>query len=283
MRIALGQLISSPSKEETLAAARGAIRDARRGGADLLLLPEVYMAFLERSPGVTRASVAEPLDGPYVAALGREARAHGLYVGCGIWETAPGERVRAFNTTVLIGPDGSPALVYRKTHLYDAFGYRESDYIVPGDDPPGTLRTPLGTFGLLVCYELRFPELTRLLALDGAEVILLPAAWVAGPLKEAHWETLISARAIENTVFVAAADQAGNISIGGSRIVDPMGVAIAAAGEAPGLLFGDVDLDRIRAVRERLPLLSQRREALYARRVPAVSSRGGVGTASSRA
>jgi predicted amidohydrolase len=277
VRIALGQLISSPKKEETLASARRAIREARRGDADLLLLPEVYMAFLDRSPGVTRASVAEPLDGPYVAALGAEARAHGLYVGCGLWETAPGERVRAFNTTVLIAPDGSPALVYRKTHLYDAFGYRESDYVVPGDEPPGTVRTPLGALGLLVCYELRFPELTRALALDGAEVVLLPAAWVAGPRKEAHWETLIQARAIENTVFVAAADQAGNIYVGGSRIVDPMGIAIAAAGATPGLVFGDVDLERIRQVRETLPLLAQRRETLYARRAPAASSRGGAG------
>jgi predicted amidohydrolase len=266
MRIALGQLISSPRKDETLSAAIRAIREARRGGADLLLLPEVYMAFLDRSAGVTRASVAEPLDGHFVSQLAREARAQNLYVGCGVWETAPGERVRAYNTTVLLGPDGALLLSYRKTHLYDAFGYRESDQIVPGDAAPQTIRTPLGTLGLLVCYELRFPELMRMLALDGAEVILLPAAWVAGALKEEHWNTLVRARAIENTVFIAAADQVGNIFIGRSQIVDPMGVALAAGGETEGLVFGDVDLGRIVTVREKLPALRQRREDVYARR-----------------
>jgi len=269
MRIALGQLISFPQKDETLAAALRAIREARRGGADLLLMPEVYMAFLDRSPGVTCASVAEPLDGPFVSQLAREARAQNLYVGCGVWESAPGEHVRAYNTTILLGPDGSLLLSYRKTHLYDAFGYRESDRIVPGDAPPRTIRTPLGTLGLLVCYELRFPELMRMLALDGAEVILLPAAWVVGALKEEHWDTLIRARAIENTVFIAAADQVGNIFAGCSRIVDPMGVAVAAGGETEGLIFGDVHLDRIAAVREKLPVLRQRREEIYAQRSPA--------------
>jgi predicted amidohydrolase len=282
MRIALGQLISSPRKDETLTGALRAVREARRGGADLLLMPEIYMAFLDRSPGVTRASVAEPLDGPFVSQLAREARAQNLYVGCGIWESAPGEHVRAYNTTVLLGPDGSLLLSYRKSHLYDAFGYRESDQIVPGDDPPRTIRTPLGTLGLLVCYELRFPELMRMLALEGAEVVLLPAAWVAGALKEDHWETLIRARAIENTVFVAAADQVGNTFAGCSRIVDPMGVVVAAGGETEGLVFGDVDLGRIAAVREKLPLLRQRREEIYAQRAPVRRISRGPGGRSSR-
>jgi deaminated glutathione amidase len=272
MRIALGQLISYPRKDETLVGALRAIREARRGGADLLLMPEVYMAFLDRSPGVARASVAEPLDGSFVSQLAREARAQNLYVGCGVWESAPGEHVRAYNTTILLGPDGSLLLSYRKTHLYDAFGYRESDRVVPGDAPPRTIRTPLGTLGLLVCYELRFPELMRMLALDGAEVILLPAAWVVGALKEDHWETLIRARAIENTVFIAAADQVGNIFAGCSRIVDPMGVAVAAGGETEGLIFGDVHLDRIATVREKLPVLRQRREEIYAQRSPAAGA-----------
>jgi deaminated glutathione amidase len=266
MRIALGQLTSSPRKDETLSGAVRAIREARRGGADLVLLPEVYMAFLDRAADITRASVAEPLDGPFVSQLATEARAHNLYVGCGVWETAPGERVRAYNTTVLLGPDGALLLSYRKSHLYDAFGYRESDRIVPGDAPPRTIRTPLGTLGLLVCYELRFPELMRMLALEGAEVILLPAAWVVGALKEDHWNTLIRARAIENTVFIAAADQVGNIYIGRSQLVDPMGVVVAAGGETESLVFGDLDLGRIANVREKLPTLRQRREELYPQR-----------------
>ena len=263
MRIALGQLAASIRKEENLDAARRAVRDARRGGADLLLLPELFMAFLTPRSGVAPASVAEALDGPFVSALGREAAAQGLYVGCGVWEAVPGETARAHNTAVLLGPDGSLVLSYRKTHMYDAFGYRESELTVPGEQAPRTVRTPLGTLGLLVCYELRFPELSRMLALDGADLILLPSAWIAGPLKEAHWATLVAARAIENTVFVAAADQTGPTRVGCSRLVDPMGVVVAAGGEAEGLVFGDVDPGRIARVRESLPSLGQRREEIY--------------------
>jgi len=263
MRIALCQLVASRNKSENLEAALRALGEARRRGADLALLPEVFMAFIHPKDAVKPAEVAEPVDGPFVSGLAAEARAQGLYVGCGLWETAPGERVRAFNTTVLIGPDGRVLLAYRKTHLYDAFAFRESDLIVAGAEPPETVATPLGTFGLLVCYELRFPELTRRVALAGADVLLLPAAWIAGPLKDEHWSTLIKARAIENTIYVAAANQTGNVSTGKSMLVDPMGVAVADGGEEPGVIVGDVDRERIARVREKLPLLDQRREALY--------------------
>jgi predicted amidohydrolase len=269
MRIALGQLAASGRKEENLEAARQAVQAARRGGADLLLLPEVFMAFLTPRSDTVPAAVAEPLDGPFVSALADAARASRLHIGCGVWETAPGEDVRAYNTAVLLGPDGSLLLAYRKTHMYDAFAFRESDLSVAGDAAPRTVRTPLGVLGMLVCYELRFPELTRMLALDGAEVLLLPSAWIAGPRKEAHWTTLIGARAIENTIFVAAADQAGDGRVGCSRLVDPMGIALASGGEAPGLIFGDVDLGRIGQVRQKLPSLGQRREEIYAQRAPA--------------
>jgi len=263
MRIALGQLAASARKEDNLEAGRRAVREARRAGADLLLLPEVFMAFLPPRLGVAPAAVAESVDGPFVTALGREARAHHLYVGCGVWEAVTGERTRAHNTAVLLGPDGSLLLSYRKTHLYDAFSFRESDLAVPGEQAPRTVRTPLGTFGALVCYELRFPELTRMLALEGADVILLPSAWMAGPLKETHWATLIAARAIENTVFVAAADQTGETRVGCSRLVDPMGVVLASGGDTEGLVVGEVDLDRIAQVRKTLPSLRQRREEIY--------------------
>ncbi len=266
MRIALCQLVSSPRKAENLEAARLAIQGARSRGADVALLPEVFMAYIGPRDPVTAAEVAEPVDGPFVAGLAAEARAQRLYVGCGIWEKAPGERARAFNTAVLLGPDGGLLLRYRKTHLYDAFGYRESDRIVPGDEAPGVARTPLGAFGLLVCYELRFPELARMVALAGADVLSLPAAWVAGALKEYHWTTLLAARAIENTIFVAGADQAGNVFVGRSRLVDPMGVTLAEGGEDPGVIVGDVDLERVTRVREKLPTLRHRRGDLYATR-----------------
>ena len=269
MRVALCQLVSSPNKSESLEAGIRAIKEAKRRGADVAVLPEVHMAFLHPKDPTTAAQVAEPVDGPFVSALAAEARAQHLYVACGLWETAPGERERAFNTTVLLGPDGQLVLAYRKTHLYDAFGYRESDRIVAGSEPPDVVRTPLGTFGLLVCYELRFPELARRLALAGADVLLVPAAWIAGHLKESHWATLIQARAIENTVFVAAANQTGNMSTARSMLVDPMGVALVDGGEEPGVYVGDVDLARIARVRQKLPVLQHRRETLYAPPAPA--------------
>lgn len=271
MRIALCQLVSSPRKAENLDAAVQAIREAKRRGADLALLPEVFMAFLHPKDPTAAAEWAEPVDGPFVSTLGTEARAQHLYVACGLWETAPGDRERAFNTTVLLGPDGRLLLSYRKTHLYDAFAFRESDRVVPGHEPPEVVRTPLGTLGLLVCYELRFPELARRAALAGADVLLIPSAWIAGPLKEQHWATLVAARAIENTMFVAAANQTGNISIGRSMLVDPMGVPVVEGGEEAGVITGDVDLDRVGRVREKLPVLRQRREAIYA--PPAVGLR----------
>lgn len=275
MRIALGQLVSSPRKEENCAAACRAVADARRRGADLVLLPEVFMAYLDRHNPVRAADVAEPLDGPFVSALAREVRTHRVHVACGVWEVAPGERVRAFNTVVLLGPEGDVLAAYRKTHLYDAFGYRESERIVPGDAPPPVVRSPLGALGLLVCYEVRFPELARMLALAGAEVILVPAAWVAGPLKDHHWTTLLQARAIENTVYVAGADQTGNVYAGRSVLVDPMGVVVAGAGEDPALVVGEVDRGRLAQVRERLPVLSQRRSEIYEHPRPSAVARRG--------
>jgi deaminated glutathione amidase len=263
MRIALCQLVSSPKKSDNLDAAVQAIREAKRRGTDLALLPEVFMAFLHPKDPTPAADVAEPVDGPFVTALATEARAQHLYVGCGLWETAPGERDRAFNTTVLLGPDGRLLLSYRKTHLYDAFAYRESDRVVPGHEPPDVVRTPFGTFGLLVCYELRFPELARRAALAGADVLLIPSAWIAGPLKERHWATLVAARAIENTMFVAAANQTGNISIGRSMLVDPMGAVRLDLGPAPAVAAGPVDADYTATVRDALPCLANRRDDLF--------------------
>src|SRR5439155_4191121 len=128
---------------------------------------------------------------------------------------------------------------------YDAFGFRESDRVAPGDGETLVFGLDGIAFGVQTCYDVRFPELTRHLAGRGAEVVLLPAAWVPGPLKEAHWEVLVRARAIESTVYVAAAGLTGRRFTGSSMLVDPMGVAVVRAGEAETLLVGDVDRDRL--------------------------------------
>ena len=150
---------------------------------------------------------------------------------------------------------------YRKLHLYDAFSMQESVNVVPGSDVPPLVPVAGMQVGMMTCYDLRFPELARRLALDGADVLVVPSAWVKGPLKEAHWAVLSTARALENTCYVAAVGECGPRNIGASMVVDPLGVVIAQAGEQATLLFADLDPDRIRHAREVLPVLKNRRFA----------------------
>jgi predicted amidohydrolase len=174
-------------------------------------------------------------------------------------EAVPGER-RAFNTVAAVAPDGELIGVYRKVHLYDAFGYAESDTIIPGEltDP---LLFDLGDlrFGVMTCYDLRFPEIARVLVDAGATAIALPAAWAAGPAKEDHWATLVRARAIENTCFVLASAQTGPRCTAQSMIVDPMGTVLACAGEQPGLALATIGAARVDQVRKTNPSLANRR------------------------
>jgi deaminated glutathione amidase len=260
VRIALGQLGAGADKRENLERITQLTGQAARAGADLVLFPEAAMAGGE--PGGDLTQFAEPLDGPFANGLGEAAARHRIAVVAGIFE--PGSPERVYNTVVAFGPDGAQLGSYRKIHLYDAFGGRESDRIQPGDGT--TLVFELGGlhFGVMTCYELRFPEIARHLAERGAQVLLLPAAWVRGPLKEMHWETLGRARAIENTVYVAAAGQVGDRYCGLSAIYDPMGVMIASAGDSEGVATGDVSAERLAAVRRTNPSLAMRRPDLYA-------------------
>jgi len=214
------------------------------------------------APGADLTPFAEPLDGPFVNGLRQAAARNGIAVVAGMFE--PGSRERVYNTVVGIRPDGEILGSYRKIHLYDAFGGQESDRIQPGDGSTLVFKLAGLTFGVMTCYELRFPELARHLTEQGAEVLLLPAAWVRGPLKEMHWETLTRARAIENTVYVAACGQVSDRSIGLSAIIDPMGVVIANAGETEGVTTGDVSPERLAEVRRTNPSLAMRRPDLYA-------------------
>lgn len=265
MRVGLAQYGAIEDKAANLARAREVAAEAGRRGVHLLVFPEVFMHRWTDTAEATPAEVAETLDGPFLSAVAEAARAHRLHIVMGMAERAPGESYRAYNTAVLLSPAGERLAVYRKVHLYDAFNGRESDRMVPGDVPPPMVETPLGRVGLQICYDVRFPEWSRLLALEGAEYIVMPTSWVSGPLKEDHWVTLVRARAIENTCWVIAAGQRRRDRIGRSLIVDPMGVVVADGGEEEGLIVADLDPDRVRRVRELNPSLAHRRPDLYAR------------------
>ena len=262
MRIALARMNAGPDKEANLRKILDLTSDAARGGAALVVFPECSMM---GSPTPSNlAAVAEPCDGPFVAALADAAGRHGLAVVAGMHESIPGEEL-VFNTVVALDGAGASLGVYRKIHLYDAFGYRESDRTRPGSGE--TLSFTLGglRFGVETCYDLRFPELSRELAGGGADVILLPTAWVQGPLKESHLEILLRARAIENTVYVAAAGMTDSTHIGSSMLVDPMGVPVARAGDGETMVFGEIDLERVSAVRRSNPSLDNARPDVYSR------------------
>jgi predicted amidohydrolase len=254
MRIALLQFAAGLDVDENLATITRLARDAR---ADVIVAPEAAMHDFGE-PAVSLAPIAQPLDGPFVGALQALARSLGSVIIAGIFEQSDDDP-RPFNTVVTIDPDGSLRGTYRKVHLYDSFGYRESDKVKPGPVEPTTVDLSGVRAGLLTCYDLRFPEHTRALVDAGADVVIAPSAWVRGPLKEDHWQTLIRARAIENTIYVAAAAQCGATYCGRSIVVDPLGVVTAALGEQEGSVVADVDPERIAVARDRNPALGHRR------------------------
>ncbi|KAF0960733.1 carbon-nitrogen hydrolase family protein [Rhodococcus sp. T7] len=262
--VAIAQFASGSDKHDNLGQIAKFAGEAAAGGARVLATTEYAMFAL---PVIDERFVdsAESLDGEFVTGLREIAVRHGLTLVTGINEVIPGER-RIFNTLVAVAPDGGIAATYRKLHLFDAFGYRESEFVQAGTiGDPETFTVDGITFGMQTCYDLRFPEVTRRIVDAGADVLVLPAAWMPGPLKEDHWTTLVRARAIENTLYVAAADQCAPVGSGASMIVDPMGVVIASLGERTGTAIGTVSAERIAEVRAKNPALSLRRFGVIAK------------------
>ncbi|WP_431280227.1 carbon-nitrogen hydrolase family protein [Leifsonia poae] len=227
-------------------------------GARLIVFPE-YSSYFVHPLGEGFVHNAESVDGDFVDTLRGAAREHDVYVVAGLVEETDVPR-RFSNTLVAVDPLGDVVATYRKQHLYDAFGARESDWVVPGElGRPQIFHVDTIPVGLQTCYDIRFPEVSRTVVDAGAELIVVPAEWVRGPLKEHHWQTLVTARAIENTVYIAAADHTPPIGVGTSLIVDPMGVALAALGETTGVAVAEVSRARVAEVRESNPSLALRR------------------------
>ena len=287
MRVALIQLSAGTDSAANREQVGGWLSSlAEQPHPDLVVLPEATMHDFGRAAH-DLAEVAEPLDGPFVGLLSAHARRLGSTVVAGMFERpdpgaddtrgtgAPNGSAAPpplpWNTVAVVGPDGSLRAAYRKIHLYDSFGYAESDRLRFGDAAPTVV--PLGDFtlGLMTCYDLRFPEMSRLLVDAGADLLVVPSAWVRGPRKEDHWSTLLRARAIENVCYVAAAAQCGDHYCGGSMLVDPMGVALAQAAEAATVLHGDADPARLARARTQNPSLGLRRIGTRAPTHPAQS------------
>lgn len=254
--VAVAQFAPGSDEAANLGAIDSLAGVAAARGADVVVFPEYSSYYID--PFDARLAVhAQSVDGPFVSALQAIAAERGLIVVAGLLEHGDEGRVR--NTVVAVGEEGLLA-AYRKAHLYDAFGQRESDLVQPGGLlAPDTFDLGGLRFGLATCYDLRFPESTRVLADAGVTVILVPAQWVRGPLKEHHWTTLRAARAIENTCYLAAADHPPRFGVGLSGVVDPEGVTIAEVGTGEGVAVGFCDPEAVAAVRRRNPALELRR------------------------
>lgn len=223
---------------------------------DLVVFPEVMMRDFGK-PGSDISEYAEDLDGPFVTRLTELAAAHDVTLVAGMFERS-GDPSRPYNTLAVVDGTGLRAS-YRKIHLYDSFGYKESERLLAGEVEPVVVEVGGFTVGLMTCYDLRFPELARALVDRGAEVIVVPAAWVAGAHKVDHWRTLLKARAIENTVYVAAAGQPGPRYTGHSMVVSPRGEAAEAVDGDGVVIVGHVDRALLDEVRAENPSLANRR------------------------
>ncbi|MBO0844394.1 MAG: carbon-nitrogen hydrolase family protein [Nocardioides sp.] len=221
-------------------------------GADLVVLPEAFARDFG-DPGSDVALYAESVDGPFATEVERVAKARGTTVVAGMFEETD---ATPYNTVVVRGGVHAD---YRKIHLYDSFGYRESDVLAAGDISPLTFDLDGLEVGLMTCYDLRFPELSRLLVDAGAEVLLVPAAWVAGSRKVDHWRTLLRARAIENTVYVVGVGQPGPRYTGHSMVVGPLGDVLVEGGTEPGTFRADIDAAAVAEARRTNPSLANRR------------------------
>ncbi len=267
MRVALVQMNSQDDKAANLERAEGLVAQAAAWGPDLVVLPELWTYL---GPRKRHVEVAEPIPGETSEFLGRLASRYRFWLVGGSYLEAADGAERFYNTSVALSPDGEIVARYRKLHLFDVEvdgkRYEESATIAPGAE---TVVTRLGraSVGLTICYDLRFPELYRRLAAQGARLVTVPAAFTMETGKD-HWEVLLRARAIENQVYVLAAAQCGlhpptNACYGNAMVVDPWGVVLARAGYREGVVIADVDFGEQERVRQSLPALQNRREDVF--------------------
>jgi len=265
-QIGVVQMDSRDDKAANLKAACGFIDEAVSKGAHMVTFPEVFNVIDEGQD-----LPEEVPGGPTISLMAEKAREHNIWIHCGsIGELNP-DGDRKYNTTVMLNPKGEMVAKYRKLHTFDIIlpdgtATAESARIKPGDEMV-TLETDMGHLGFTICYDIRFPELFRYLALQGAQVIFTPANF-ATPTGKDHWETILKARAVENGCYIVAAAQIGrkrgkSDSFGASLVVDPWGTIISKARETACVTMAEIDLDYLDKVRGMLPMLTNRRGDVY--------------------
>jgi predicted amidohydrolase len=260
IKIAVAQFGPGPNPADNVSVIGEMVRAAANNGARLIVLPE-YAQALAGAMGDWVGSFAESLAGPFVEAMAELADECNIAIVVGMLEKSDNADARPFNTAIAVLPGAGLVARYRKVHLYDAYSVTESDWLQAGDpaEEPQLFFIDDLTVGLQTCFDLRFPETTRRLVDAGAQLIAMGAQWVPGPKKAHHWVALNAARAIENLVYIAAADQIAPLAVGMSRVVSPLGETLIDMGQAMGVSIATVSVEAVNDARRNNPSLSLRR------------------------
>jgi len=263
MKVAVIQFKASTNKEVNLKKIVTYISKASSKNAILCAFPE-FMMFYTNSFQTPKqlASLAETINGNFISTIATAAKKNKIQVIGSFYEKSE-KKDRVYDTAFVIDKLGKVISTYRKIHLYDALGFKESNKIVSGSKITKPVKTSIGKIGMMICYDLRFPEMSRSLAAAGSEVLVAPSAWVKGNMKEEHWIAINKTRAIENGCYVIAPDQVGNIYCGRSLVVDPYGKILLDMKKKQGIGFANIDLNKVKQTRKILPLLKNRRTDVY--------------------
>ncbi len=262
-KIAVVQMRAETEKEKNLSKILKYIRQAAKRDVKLCAFPEFMMFYTSPYQSATElATMAEKISGEFVTSISKAAKENSIQVVGTLYEKSPHAN-RVYDTSFLIDKNGKLVSKYRKIHLYDALGFKESRKLYPGSFVARPVNSSAGKIGMMICYDLRFPEMSRILASSGSEILIIPSAWVKGKMKEEHWLMLNKTRAIENGCYIVAPDQVGNIYCGRSIVVDPFGKVLLDMKKREGIGVVDISLNQVREVRKKLPLLKNRRTDIY--------------------